>query len=286
MQLKSQILKRFESKLEEMNDQFCYFLFSDVEVNNIFLELTNDVLESYTTEVFFENKFSERLHIKINALTEFRNKSFHTLVGMSVIASVEYLLTFIEEIEKFRSQVLPSANDEMKNERPEEQLKLKLTIWLGSEPESAIIKTIKYLRLRRNHIAHVREDLSEGYQSLIKNHSNHLNVYWSKQTTELNGFDFAKESYAEFEIDEVFALINLSRVCMREIDSMILSTISEEAIANHELLSFIKNKKLNGIKIDRKSRKFSSFLQHKYGKRISCADSVIRAHFNSIECID
>jgi len=223
--LKSHILRRFESKLEEMNDQLCYFLFSDVEVNNIFSEITLDVSDSFTTEIFLENEFSKRLHIKVGALAELRNKSFHTLVSMSVIASVEYLLSFLEEIEEFRAQIIPSVHDAIKHKEPEEQFKLKLTSWLGNEPENGIIKTIKYLRLRRNHIAHAREDLSEGYRSLIKNDSNYLNIYWSKKTTELKGFDFAKKSYAEFEPNEVFALINLSRICMREIDSIMLSSI-------------------------------------------------------------
>jgi hypothetical protein len=197
---------------------------------------------------------------------------------MSVIASVEYLLSFIEELEEFRSKVIPSEQDEIKDNKPEEQLKLKLAKWLGHEPESAVIKTIKYLRLRRNHIAHVREDLSEGYGSLIKNHSSQLNSYWSKQPAELNGFDFAKKSYAEFEINEVFALINLSRICMRKIDSTVLSSITEEAILDYELPKFLENKKLNGLTEDVKSRKFSTFLQHQYGKKMLCADAVIRAH--------
>lgn len=264
-----------------MNDQLCYFLFSDIEVNNIFSELKQDASDSFTTEIFSENEFSKRFHIKIDALPEFRNKAFHTLVSMIIIASVEYLLSFIEEIEKFRSKVIPSVHDTIKDMKPEEQLRLKLTSWLSSEPERPIIKTIKYLRLRRNHIAHVREDLNEEYHSLIKNDSNHLNIYWSKKITELKGFDFAKKSYAEFETNEVFALINLSRICMREIDSTRLSTISEEAIANYELHFFLENIKLNGIELNVKSRKFSALLRHQYGKNISCADSVIRAHFKN-----
>lgn len=276
--MKSHILRKFESKLEEMNDQLCYFLFSDVEVSNVFSEITFNVSGSFTTEVFVDNKFSKRLNIKVDALAELRNKAFHSLVSMSVIASVEYLLSFIEEIEVFCSQVIPSEFDSIKCKEPEEQLKVNLNSWLGSEPKSEIIKTIKYLRLRRNHIAHVRESLSEGYNSLIKNDSNHLNNYWSKQTTELKDFDFAKKNYAEFEIDEVFALINLSRICMREIDSSILLSIPEEAIANYELPYFLENKKLNGLELDRKSRKFSAFLMHKYGKKISCADTSIRIY--------
>lgn len=276
--MKSQVLRKFEAKLEEMNDQLCYFLFSDVEVENVFSKLSHELASTYTTEVFSENEFSERLHIKIEALPAFRTKAFHTLVSMSVIASVEYLLSYIEEIEEFRASVETSIHDAITDKKPEEQLKQKLSHWLGEVPESAIIKTIAYLRLRRNHIAHVREDMSEGYRSLIKNDSNHLNNYWAKQATELNGFDFSLQSYAEFEVNEVFALINLSRVCMRKIDSMMLSTISDESIAIYELPNFLANKRLNGLTVDVKSRKFTAYLQHQYGKRMSCADVLLRAH--------
>lgn len=276
--MKSQVLRKFESKLEDMNDQLCYFLFSDIEINNVFSQLETNVAGKYTTEVFSKNEFSERLHIKIEALPEFRTKAFHTLVSMSVIASVEYLLSYVEEIEEFRSNVIASIHDAITDKKPEEQLRRKLTHWLGEDPDGAVIKTMAYLRLRRNHIAHVREEMSDGYRSLIKNDSNYLNNYWAKQTTELNGFDFSQQSYAEFEVNEVFALINLSRVCMRKVDSMMLSTIPDESIATYELPNFLANKKLNGLTIDTKSRKFTAFLQHQYGKKMSCADALLRAH--------
>lgn len=279
--MKSQVLRKFESKLEDMNDQLCYFLFSDVEVNNIFSELGRGVSGTYTTEVYPDNEFSERLHVKIETLPEFRAKAFHTLVSMSVIASVEYLLSYIEEIEEFRANVIPSVHDDITDKKPEEQLSLKLSNWLGENPESAIIKTMAYLRLRRNHIAHVREEMSDGYHSLVKNDANHLNAYWSKQSTELNGFDFSRKSFSEFEVNEVFALINLSRVCMRKIDSLMLSTIPEESIANYELPNFLSNKKLNGLTVDVKSRKFNAFLQHQYGKKMLCADALLRAHLEN-----
>ncbi|MDV6315207.1 hypothetical protein [Idiomarina sp. HP20-50] len=276
--MKSQVLRRFESKLEDMNDQLCYFLFSDIEVNKILSKLEHDVLDAYTTDVYNNNEFSERLHVKIEALPEFRARAFHSLVSMGVIASVEYLLSYIEEIEEFRAYVMPSDYDDVTDKKPEEQLRVKLSNWLGEDPESAVIKTMAYLRLRRNHIAHVREEMSDGYSSLVKNDSNYLNNYWSKQPTELNGFDFSKISFSEFEVNEIFALINLSRVCMRKVDSLILSTISEESIANYELPAFLANKKLNGLTFDIKSRKFNAFLQHQYGKNMSCADAVLRAH--------
>lgn len=107
-----------------------------------------------------------------------------------------------------------------------------------------------------------------------------------KQNTKLKNFDFAKEGYAEFEIDEVFALINLSRACMREINAVILSTIPEEVIVNYELPLFLENKKINGKKLDVRYRKFNAFLRDKYSKKFSCSDSIIRTYFNNVQNID
>ncbi len=279
--MKSRELRKFESKLEDMNDQLCYFLFSDTEVARVLSEVKENLQEEFTTDVFSENEFSKRLHIKIKALPDFRAKAFHTLVSMSVIASVEYLLNYIEEIEEFRSKVMPSVHDGIENSKPEEQIKQKLTNWLDKEPESEIIKTIAYLRLRRNHIAHVEEDMNGVFSTLIKNDSNNLNKYWLKQATELNSFDFSHKSYAEFEANEIFALINLSRVCMRKIDAMMLSTIPEENIAKYVLPVFLANNKLNSLTTDAKSRKFEAFLLHQYGKKMECADRILRAYFKN-----
>jgi len=183
------ILRKYESRLVEVNDQLIYFIFSDAEVEAHLKQSTEDNEETYTTELFPDNQFSERLHIKGGALKEFRAKSFNTLVGTSLIAAVEYMLYYIEEIEKFRANVLPSSHDSLRDDRPEQQLENKITAWGGNALDSAIIKTIKYLRLRRNHIAHLRDDMTQDFSSLIKNDANHLNGYWKSSRTNIYDFD-------------------------------------------------------------------------------------------------
>ncbi|EPL3927459.1 hypothetical protein [Morganella morganii] len=283
--MKSQELRKFESKLKDINDQLCYFLFSDTEINRVFSEIKENTSEFFTTDVFPKNEFSGRLHIKIDALPQFRTKAFHTLVSMSVIASVEYLLNYIEEIEIFRSKVIPSEHDLIKNQKPEEQVKEKLKHWLKKEPENELIKTISYLRLRRNHIAHVEENMNEAFRTLVKNDSNNLNKYWSTHAIKLNSFDFSSTSHSEFKANDIFALINLSRVCMRKIDEMVLSTVHEENIVRYILPTFLSNKKLNGLKLNVKARKFNAFLQQQFGKKMECANSLLKDYLeNSSQC--
>ncbi|WP_134082375.1 hypothetical protein [Thiohalophilus thiocyanatoxydans] len=179
--MKTPILRKYEARLAEVNDQLIYFLFSDAEVEAHLEKNTKNNEDKYTTDIFPDNQFSERLHIKASALTEFRRKSFNTLVGVSLISAVEYLLYYIEEIEDYRASVLPSLHDSINDDKPEQQLASKIKAWGGNEIHSAIIKTIKYLRLRRNHIAHLGEEMTQDFSSLIKNDANHLNGYWKSK---------------------------------------------------------------------------------------------------------
>jgi len=279
--MRTPTLRKYESKLVEVNDQLCYFLFSDSEVVT---HLSNSIKDSdsrFTTEAFPDNKFSERLHIKVEALPLFREKAFHTLVGMSLITAVEYILNYIEEIEKYHSYVAPCDHDSIKDNKPEEQLKKKIKGWLGTGPEIAIIKTIRYLRLRRNHIAHVRDEMSQEFSSLLKNDSNLLNSYWMAKPSELYDFNFSKEEYSSFSVNEVFSLVNLTRICMREVDKIVVSTLSIEDIAQYEISEFLKNDDIKRLKISSKIRKFRAFIKHKYGTPLQCSEEEYTAYVSN-----
>jgi hypothetical protein len=271
--MKTPTLRKYESKLVEVNDQLCYFLFSDIEAESQIRKASVNAGVAFTTEIFPNNKFSERLHIKVDSLPSFREKAFHTLVGMSLISAAEYLFSYIEDIETYHSFVNPSAYDLISEEKPEEQLSQKMKGWQGHEMDSAIIKTIKYLRLRRNHIAHAREEMNDGFSSLVKNDANFLNRYWDSKTTELYNFDFSKKEYSIFSVEEVFALVNLTRVCMRIIDNSIVSTLDLKDIAQFEMSEFLENKSLNRLPIAKRLRKFRAFLKYKYGVSIPCSEN-------------
>lgn len=279
--MKTPILQKYESRLVEVNDQLCYFLFSDAEVEAHLAKNTSEIATKFTTDIFPDNRFSERLHIKVSTLSIFRKQALNTLVGVSLIAAVEYMLYYIEEIESYRASVLPSVHDSLRNDKPEEQLANKLKEWLGKAPDRAIIKTIKYLRLRRNHIAHLSEEMSQDFNSLVKNDAHHLNSYWKSKKTEIYDFDFSNPNFSSFSENEALALINLTRVCLKIIDEKILSTITIPEIAQYEIVEFLENKAFNKLAISKRSSKFRGALKRKYGVSIGCNEMEFEAYENN-----
>jgi len=276
--IKSPVLRKYEKKLIEVNDQLCYFLFSDaeLELNITKLKKTENL---FTTDIFCENKFSSRLHVKIDDIPLHRKKAFNTLVGIIHIASVEYLLNYIEEIESYHSLVYPTAFDSISNEKPEEQLLQKIQSW-SKNIEIEIIKTIKYLRLRRNHVTHLSEDLNDALKSIIKNESNQLNKFWKNMPTQLYDFCFTNQECSTFTVNEIFALVNLVRVCMRKVDEVITFGIEYNKIAKYEF-NLLKSGKLNLNNNSKNLRKFNTLLKNKYGVKFNIKEDEYLSFFNN-----
>jgi len=261
--IKSPVLRKYEKKLIEVNDQLCYFLFSNAEFESNLKKIKKSE-KLFTTDVFGDNEFASRLHIKIENLPLHSKKAFNTLVSISHIASVEYLLGYIEEIEEYHSLIFPTAFDSILDEKKEEQLLQKIKNWSNCSFEIEIIKTIRYLRLRRNHVVHLSEELNDSLKFLIKNESNQLNNYWEGMPTQLYDFCFSKQECSSFTVNEIFALINLVRVCMRKVDEAIMFGLELNDIAKYEF-NILRNKDINFIYHPKRLRKFNRLLLMKYG---------------------
>lgn len=263
--MKTPILRIYEEKIAQVNDQLCYFLFTDIELENALTGITKGHEDKLTTELFPDNKFSPRLRVYIKALHSFRDNAFHTLMGVNIIAAVEYMLCYINDIEGYRAAVLPTPFDSKTSDKPEEQLQEKLKGWLGKQPDSSIIKTINYLRLRRNHLAHLSDKMSNDFSSLVKNDANCLNKYWGEKKTNIYDFDFSNRDCSTFKENEALALINLIFVCIKIVDEMVLSSISMTDIAKYEIVEFLQNKLINGRSLLSRRSKFRGVLLAKYG---------------------
>ena len=272
--VKSPPFRIFEAKLARMNDLLCYYLFSDAEVEASLSRISSAKLARYTTETFPANPYAGRLHIRTNTLEKFRKLAFHTSVGVSLVGAVEFLLNYIKDIEGFRALVLPTPHDGIRTEKPEEQLNQKLQAWSeGCQFDGELVKTIRYLRLRRNHFAHVREEMSQEFKHLLKNDAHHLNKYWASQPTDLYDFNFSDSDFSKSASNEALALINLVRVCQKKIDACVMSSVGRLDIARYEAPSFLVNPKHRNLDGSRQADKFRGFLKFKYGKGFECTDT-------------
>ena len=154
----------------------------------------------------------------------------------------------------------------MTDKKPEVQLENKLVSWVKSAEITGLIKTIQYLRLRRNHIAHVRDSLHDDLKHVIKNDSNYLNKYWGRKRTKIYNFDFSKERISNFDDQEIFAIVNLCLVCMRIIDELVLSSIDVPDIVKYEMTNFDELRIEPSLSLSKKVKKFNGYLLRKYGQ--------------------
>jgi len=199
-----------------------------------------------TTEIFSENEYSQRIHVKFSQLINFRKKAIAASSGTSMSLGVEHLLSFLDEIRELKQEVSVTSESPKKSDTPEERMKNNFKYWGVDAIDSAIFKTIKYLRLRRNHIVHARTELTEEYERFLRNESHHLTTFWSGRTS-LEGLDFSSKNITEFSAPEVYSCAKLLRVCMGEVDSAIASTFSESSLIvymTQEILE--RDKKLKG----------------------------------------
>ena len=81
---------------------------------------------------------------------------------------------------------------------------------------------------------------------------------------------------ASFSEEEGLALVNLTRVCMRLIDNLVLSSLSMTDIAQFEFQRYRANENINGLTEDKLVRKLKAYLEQNYGQSADLTVDMIR----------
>lgn len=258
------IKNRFKDHLTVINDQLIYYLFADKEVESRLSTISVSSEDEYTTDLFPDNEYSERLHVKYSAITAFRDGVTNANKAVCLVLGTEYLLTFMQEAQEFRESVVYDNKCDIVEDAVEDQLYKKLIRWSRHPIEKKIFKTVKYLRLRRNHLVHARTDLRGGLKKIITQDSRELNRYWATKKTRLDDFSFSKKEMNRFSTGEIFSLINLVRVCMEEIDSMIINSVGIEDLLRHEYNLLEIPNIVGKNTVHKTSEKLRSKIQNRY----------------------
>lgn len=245
---KTQLKNEYLEKIAFVNDQLCYFHFADEEVHQIIGRVNASKKNNKTTDIFVNNKYSKRIDVKFDDLLNFRLKAKAATAGMSLSFGVEQLLYFLEEITDLKSELSSTDESDEKNNSPEEKISNNLIHWKASKLDEAIIKTIKYLRLRRNHIVHSRSKLTDEFDRVLRLESHHLKTYWSSRST-INDLDFSSKDVDAFTSDEIYTCMKLIRVCLEEIDSLVAATFTDKDLVSYMTSKILEqNKRLKGAK--------------------------------------
>lgn len=263
--MKTPLRNLYIDRLAEVNDQLCYFHFVDEELRQVLNQGSFDEADM-TTDVFPDNPFSSRIHVKIGSLGGFRERSRASVAGTSVAFGVEHLLSFLDDLLDLKCRV--SGLDKIENDADsiEDYLSKCLTNWgvTLASPTTDFLKTVRYLRLRRNHIAHVRDSLTDGFEQFIRQNSHHLNKFWNARTS-MPGFDFADQNVASFSEDEAYTCMKLLRVCVEEIDSLVADTLSQADLILFEETAVLANDPQIKNQMERIGRKVRRRLIQDFG---------------------
>jgi hypothetical protein len=206
------------SALARVNDQVCFMLFLDSHVGPQLQELAASRPGDFTPTVFPNNSFAERIYVPVGKLPQFRSEQLVTTLGVSFAFAVEQLLLYVETA--IRHWVEVNGISYKLTEPIDACLQACVDKEAKKVIEPNLIKTVKYLRLRRNHVIHAASALTAEFVKTLKYDGPVLQNHWKSKTT-IPAVDFSSEAVRTFTADETISLIKLVRICVEEIDKFL-----------------------------------------------------------------
>lgn len=229
--MKTFLLKKYKEKLVNLNDQFCFYLFSKEELNKKLENFSSSANPLFTTDLFKNNKYSKKIHITFEKLPDFQEENKTLNFGAYFSFSYEFVSSYIDDIITFLEKTNGvSLSDSQQKKPPEKRLKIALNqIGLGL-PSQEYFTTLEYCRLRRNYFTHILESLNNRFQNLVSNQGVTLNSFWNTAITEL---DFSLSNVEEFSENETIELMKILKITLIEIDSFISGILNKSKVAEH-----------------------------------------------------
>ena len=267
--MRTRNLRKFKDRLAEVNDQLCYHFFASEQARPTIDPHVAASPEGFVSNTFPTNSFGPRIDIRNKFLPKFQKAATKTLGGLVLISAVEYILAYIDEIQSLRAELTPTSADALTHDKVEEQISLKLASW-GFAPHTAPTRSLTYLRLRRNHIAHVNHEPHPSLKAVTKNYGGLLSNYWAQHPTTLPGLSFTSQDFSVSTEQEAFSLLNLCRVTMEKYDTLFCSTLSQPHLETFALHYFAStNMSVRGRSLADRYRKFSSYFRSNYGTQLA-----------------
>lgn len=231
--LRTPIRTKFSKQLIRINDQICFAALGRREFGETIDRLAQASPEQSTTTVFASNPYASRLHRKIEEIPTFAAKSEQIELQMGVIAGCEHAIAYLKEIEVFRAAVKPGPADALKADAIEDRLLQKLAEWLGTAPVKGPYLTLGYLRLLRNHYGHVNEVKTSAFTKYIANYAHYLQTFWNNGRTDIGPLIFRTLPDGPLSPEACFAIMNLLRICIEEIDADFVRTLTVPDVLEH-----------------------------------------------------
>lgn len=255
---------RYLRQLIRVNDQVCFAALGQWEFEQALIPLVKNNASDFTPTALPSNPFAGKLNRKIADLPSFSRESEQVALRMGVIAGLEYCLAYLKDVQVFRHSLSPSPSDSLTNDAEEEQLHLKILQWSGKEPVQWYFRTLGYLRLLRNHYAHMNDEPASVFQSYVRSYGSPLNKFWDNGATEIHGINFNNLADMVLTPKLTFGVMNLMRICIQHIDDMVASTLSLDHAVTHIIRDILRHPKNRQLKAKRLVSKVRARLESEW----------------------
>lgn len=223
-------MRRYEHALALVNDQLCFSALASHEFSKTIEILAAEKGEAFTTEAFPENPNTERLFRRVKDLSAFASRADVTACRMGVVFGYEHLAAYLDAALNYRKALQPSPQDQLTSDALEETVALRLEGWSPGAAKQDYFRTIGYLRHLRNSFAHANEGPSSELTSYAAVNAYALGKFWGNGRTDIGEIDFRALPNKDITHESAYALVSLTRICVREIDRLIAGTLTDEAV--------------------------------------------------------
>jgi len=236
--------KPYLTRIEALNDQLWYFLFANEELNSGLSRFSPKVMEYFTTDLFYSNKFSSRIHVKAKDLKTHQAKNqqltFGAYFSNAYEISINYIRDIFELLKENNSLAIYQWN--ISDAAESNLLNLFTKNGLTFSPQY-ILDTLSYLRHRRNHFTHIHTHPNTRLLAYIAAHGAGLATKW-KSSGVVSHVDFlSQNNLNNFEVEETIEFFKLLRICIEELDAYIASVMDESAFIHRLVVEQYGDKK-------------------------------------------
>lgn len=227
-------------RLNAVNDLVWLQEFSLHELDLVSAGLSKKAAALCTTDLFGKNPYAARINIRLDRMPAFRKRLTEALLVTVFAQSFELLNDYIKVITWLLNNHGTSPWQPVLHRRaPEERLEdsWNATGYPAICPE--LWNTFKYLRLRRNHYAHIAQVVSSGFTGFLGAQGAQLNQFWrdpSRMGPASPG-DFTSQVIFTPTVGEISAMLRVHLLWILHFDPLIVARLNQTKL----LSEFAKN---------------------------------------------
>lgn len=278
--MRTEQLKYFEENLSELNDCYSHYIFVWEQFSIDQSDNLKKHSQKLTTEIFNKNSNSRQFNVSLDYLDSSHNDTQNLILKSIYQLAYGYFENYLIRLHQFGQ----SLNDEIldlqqkletediEDKKIFEKFFNRLGIDIEKSFEPLEIKTLDYIRLRRNRITHRATSAQGLLLDIVNNHGNKLNEYWDERLKNKRyKIDFSRKTVDDFDKLELFDFLNIYRKFASKIDQLFITKLGQQTLTNYILEKFLSanDKSIKGFKDDRKKAKFKMYCKVEFGYNIS-----------------